>query len=218
MKTSIVVTNYNYGNFVERAVRSCLHQRLVQETTEVVVVDDASTDHSRLALDGFRGHPQVRLLVNDRNLGVAAAANAGIRAARGQYVVRVDADDFVSEWFVFFLQTYLEMNHEAIGVACDYSLIDAAENTVRRCHADAEPISCGILYRRDALVAAGLYNPDFRHCEEMELRRRMGEDYAVHHLRMPLYRYRKHGGNKTEHPDYAAVRSSFHADVSVGSE
>lgn len=209
MKTSIVITNYNYGNFVERAVRSCLHQQFVGDTTEVIVVDDASTDHSRVALEGFSDHPRVRIIALEKNQGVAAAANAGIRAARGQYVVRVDADDFVGEQFVFFLQSYLEMNHDAVGVACDYLLMDPSERVLERCFADRSPISCGILYRRDALVAAGLYNADFRHCEEMELRRRMGADYVIHHLRMPLYRYRKHGSNKTCQPEYELVRSQL---------
>lgn len=213
MKTSIIITNFNYGNFVERAVRSCLNQRLTGDGLEVVVVDDASTDHSRVALGSFAREPRVRVILHERNLGVAAAANSGIRAARGQFVVRVDADDFVGELFAFLLQTYLEMNHDAIGVACDYSLVDESETTIRRCSAAAEPISCGIMYRKDVLVAAGLYDADFRHCEELELRQRMGERYSVHHLRMPLYRYRMHAANKTRQADYAATRTRLERDA-----
>lgn len=215
MKTSIVITCFNYGNYVDRAIRSCLHQRHADGGLEVVVVDDASTDHSRSELERYRGHPTVRLVLLDRNVGVAAAANAGIRRALGQYVVRVDADDFVSEHFVFMLQAYLELNHDAVGVACDYVLVDDLENRIRRCSADREPISCGIMYRRDFLVAAGLYNEDFRHCEELELRRRTGDRYAVHHLRMPLYRYRMHAHNKSASLEYAAVLAAIR-DPSAG--
>jgi ABC-type branched-subunit amino acid transport system ATPase component len=39
---------------------------------------------------------------------------------------------------------------------------------------------------------------------ERELRARLGDFYRVHHLRMPLYRYRKHGENKTTDPEYVA--------------
>lgn len=215
MKTSVIITCFNYGNYVDRAIRSCLHQRHADSGVEVVVVDDASADHSRAELERYRGHPGVRLVLLDRNVGVAAAANAGIRQSLGQYVVRVDADDFVSEHFVFMLQAYLELNHDAVGVACDYVLVDELENRIRRCSADLEPIACGIMYRRDFLVAAGLYNDEFRHCEELELRRRLGERYAVHHLRMPLYRYRMHAQNKSASRECAAVRAAI-GDAAVG--
>ena len=42
------------------------------------------------------------------------------------------------------------------------------------------------------------YNPDWRHREEEELRKRLGSRYVIEHLRMPFYRYRMHSNNKTK--------------------
>lgn len=205
MRASIVVTSYNYGDFIERCLRSCLSQYLPPSDYEVILVDDASEDHTLQVVEKFTAYPNFRVIENERNLGVAETANIGIRAALGQYVVRVDADDFVSASFLLFLATYLAENHDAFGVACDYVMVDEqGEKQVRR-YAEREPISCGIMYRKDLLTKAGLYDPRFRHLEEEELRRRLGEDYRIHYLRIPLYRYRMHSANKTKRAEEMAL-------------
>jgi hypothetical protein len=114
----------------------------------------------------------------------------------------VDADDYISENLVFFMRSYMSYNRDAFGVASDYLIVDEHEVKVKRCYAEENPISCSIMYQRDLFVTAGLYNPDFRHREEEELRRRMGTYYKLHYLRMPLYRYRMHKSNKTKQPEY----------------
>jgi glycosyltransferase involved in cell wall biosynthesis len=132
------------------------------------------------------------------NLGVAESANVGIRACYGQYFVRVDADDYVNKDFLFFLTRYLAENHDAFCVSCDYILTDEFGNKIERKYAEKDPISCGIMYRTDLIANHGLYNSSFRHREEEELRTRLAEYYKIHHLRVPLYRYRMHKSNKTK--------------------
>lgn len=211
MKASIIVTSHEYGRYLERCLRSCLRQELIdRDDYEVIVVDDASTDDS-VAIARKFVDDGVRVIAREVNGGVAAAANDGVRAAKGQYFVRVDADDFVTARFLHFLVSYMDLNHDALGVACDYVLVDDHEQQLERVDAGAHPISCGILYQKDLLVAAGLYDPDFRHREEEELRARLGDFYTVHHLRMPLYRYRKHGSNKTSEPEYEAFAARVEA-------
>ena len=198
MRASIIVTSHNYGAFIERCVRSCLSQSLPASEYEVIVVDDSSTDQSVAIIEKFKSFPNFRVIANERNVGVAESANVGIRAALGQYVVRVDADDYVNSHFLLFLTTYLAENHDAFGVACDYVMADDAGEKQERRSAEEHPISCGILYRKDLLTKAGLYDPHFRHLEEEELRSRLGERYRIHYLRIPLYRYRMHASNKTK--------------------
>jgi glycosyltransferase involved in cell wall biosynthesis len=207
MKSTIVVTCYNLAHYVERCLRSCLGQGVSADQYEVIVVDDASTDESVAVMEKFTRYSNFRLLVNERNVGVAEASNVGIRAALGQFVVRVDADDFINANLVLFLSTYLEANHDAFGVACDYTLVDEHEDILGRRYAEQDPISCGIMYRKDLLIRMGLYDPKFRHLEEQELRQRLGDYYKIHHLRIPLYRYRMHKHNKTKrHDEIAAFR------------
>lgn len=85
---SIVVNNYNYGRFVAAAVDSALAQRWPR--TEVVVVDDGSTDDSRAVLAAYGD--RIRLVLKE-NGGQASAVNAGFAASRGDVVIFLDADD-----------------------------------------------------------------------------------------------------------------------------
>jgi glycosyltransferase involved in cell wall biosynthesis len=198
MRVSIIITSYNYGLYIERCLRSCLHQNFPAHQYEIIIVDDASTDQTVDIVQKYKTNKNVRLLINEENLGVAATSNRGIRESFGQFVVRVDADDYVNSNFILFLTSYLEANNELLGVACDYVKVNDDEQILERFSSAVDPISCGILYRKDLLVAAGLYDADFRHCEEKELRTRLGPKYAIDHLRIPLYRYRMHAANKTK--------------------
>tara|TARA_R110002110_G_scaffold408765_2_gene630607 strand:+ start:487 stop:1113 length:627 start_codon:yes stop_codon:yes gene_type:complete len=195
---SIVITNYNYGKFLARCVRSCLAQKSVN--VEVIVVDDCSTDNSLKTLKTFKN--DVKIIANKENVGVAVAANMGIEAAKSQFVIRVDADDFVNADMCYIMSKYLISNHDAFCVSCDYFMVDEHENILERKYAEKNNISCGIMYRRDLLLEMGGYNPKMRHREEEELRKRLSEYYKIHHLKFPFYRYRMHNFNKTKEPEY----------------
>lgn len=98
MDFSVVVTNYNYGRFLEEAVGSALAQRLAPR--EVLVVDDGSTDDSRERLAALaRRSPLVQPILQE-NSGQASAFLAGVRAARGRFVAFLDADDAWTEGYL----------------------------------------------------------------------------------------------------------------------
>jgi hypothetical protein len=84
---SIVITNFNYARFVSHAIASALDQR---KPTEVIVVDDGSTDGSAAAIEAFGSKITA---VFTANRGQGAAFNAGWRAAHGDIVMFLDADD-----------------------------------------------------------------------------------------------------------------------------
>jgi glycosyltransferase involved in cell wall biosynthesis len=87
MKVSIVVNNRNYGLYVGEAVRSALAQ--TYDRTEVIAVDDASTDGSAEALARIGGVK----LVRSGGRGQGAALGAGFAASTGDLVMFLDADD-----------------------------------------------------------------------------------------------------------------------------
>ena len=85
---SAIIPTYNYGRFVVEAVESALAQ--TYSPVEVVVVDDGSTDDTAERLRPYRA--RIRYLYQE-NRGLSGARNAGIRAARGEYVALLDSDD-----------------------------------------------------------------------------------------------------------------------------
>jgi glycosyltransferase involved in cell wall biosynthesis len=85
---SIVVNNYNYEGYLSQAVDSALGQ--THPRTEVVVVDDGSSDGSRGVIEAY-GDSVVAVL--KENGGQGSALNAGFQASRGEVVIFLDADD-----------------------------------------------------------------------------------------------------------------------------
>lgn len=192
---SVIVAVYNEERFIGRCLRSLLHQTIPHDNYEIIVVNDGSTDRTPYALELF--HDAIRTITNEKNLGLPASINRGLRAAQAPYVVRVDSDDYVNANFLNFLHFYLEQNAYADAVACDYLLVDDAEEVLERANCLDKPIACGIMFRKEQLFDVGLYDEDFRCHEDQDLRIRFEKKYAISRLELPLYRYRRHDHNIT---------------------
>ncbi len=85
---SVIIDNFNYAEFLGEAIESALAQ--TYSNTELIVVDDGSTDGSRAVLERFGG--RVRALYQ-ANAGPAAAFNAGVAASSGEIIAFLDSDD-----------------------------------------------------------------------------------------------------------------------------
>jgi len=106
---SVIVLNYNG----ERILPACLDslRRQNYAALEVIVVDNASTDHSRELIR--KKYPEVRLLARDKNSGFCAGNHAGIREARGDYIALVNNDVILPPEFVRGLSGALKSNQQA---------------------------------------------------------------------------------------------------------
>lgn len=94
-RVSVVIPCYNYGRYLEGAVRSSLDQPGVR--VDVVVVDDASTDGSqRIATELADSDNRVRVVMHARNQGHVETYNEALAMATGEFVVKLDADDLLS--------------------------------------------------------------------------------------------------------------------------
>lgn len=89
---SVVVPVYNAKCFVAQAIESVLSQ--TYSNIELILVDDCSNDGSRQVLEEYaKKDERVRLIINEKNKGTAETRNAGIQAAKGQYIALLDGDD-----------------------------------------------------------------------------------------------------------------------------
>ena len=193
---SVVITTYNYGRYIERAIRSCLDQSMPKNSYEIIVVDDASTDNTALILDNYKD--DVRIISFTENKGLAAARNEGVKKSKGQFVVFLDADDYIHHDLLKIQSVFLEENHSLDAVSIDYYLVDEKENHREWIPSQEKPIACGIMFRKDLLIEIGLYDERFRAREEEDLRIRFLEKFKIYPIPLPLYRYRRHGNNLTD--------------------
>ena len=193
---SVVITAYNVEKYIGRCLRSAINQTFPRQNYEIIVVDDSSKDRTKYGLELFKD--EVRIIRHSERLGVAASVNTGIRASRGQFVVRIDADDYVHTEYLNILSLYLQMNSGFDAVACDYLLVDDQEIVLERVNCMERPIACGIMFRIEKLIDIGLYDDKFFSREEEDLRHRFLQRYSLTQVQLPLYRYRRHGQNMTD--------------------
>jgi glycosyltransferase involved in cell wall biosynthesis len=203
---SVVVTNFNYGRFIRRCLRSLLNQDLPPDRYEVIVVDDGSKDDSLIALESFRQAHEIRLIANRRNLGVGAASLVGVNQSRGKYIVRVDADDYVQPPFLYMLYNFLRFNPRYVGVSCDYFLTNPDEQVLSVESFASNGLACGLMLKTSYLESVGSYDPEKMIFEERDLASRLDHS-RIFHLPIPLYNYVKHGESLTDSVVIATVPS-----------
>jgi glycosyltransferase involved in cell wall biosynthesis len=91
MKFSVIIINYNYANYVAEAIQSAFSQTWAG--TEIIVVDDGSTDHSVDVISSIQeSHPELKL-ASQSNQGQLAAIRKGTELATGDWFFYLDADD-----------------------------------------------------------------------------------------------------------------------------
>ena len=104
MKISIIIPAYNSENYIER----CLDSVLSQEGAEldVIVINDGSADSTGEILEKYKD--RVNVVSMEKNSGVSAARNKGLSLIKGDFVMFLDADDYLSEDAVIVLKETLE--------------------------------------------------------------------------------------------------------------
>ena len=101
---TVLVDTYNHERFIEEAIVSVLEQDFPRAETEILVIDDGSTDNTLKIVRKF--HLQVRM-IQKANGGQASAFNAGIREARGEVIAFLDGDDWWAKQKLSAVMEYL---------------------------------------------------------------------------------------------------------------
>ena len=209
MHVSIIIPVYNGERFIQRAIRSIVDQNFPRKQFEIIVVDDGSTDNTSDIIQPFKD--TIGIMRHEKNMGLAASRNTGIKAARGQYIVNLDADDYLHQDFLYIEIMFLSLNEDFDAVSCDYFIVDEHEKHLERRNATEYPIACGIMFRMEQLIDIGLYSENFLVREEEDLRQRFLNKYRIHHIPLPLYRYRKHDDNITNNQELMKeYKKKFH--------
>ena len=196
---SVIVPIYNSELYIGRCIRSLLNQSINPENYEIILINDGSSDNTKKAIEPFVG--DLIIIENKKNLGLPASLNKGIKKARGQFIVRVDSDDYVHVEFLKILSLHLQLNHSIDAIASDYLLVNNDQDVLGQNNCLKNLIGCGIMFRLKNLIEIGLYDENFLVREEEELMIRFKSKYKISRLQLPLYRYRKHENNITNNKE-----------------
>lgn len=203
-KVSIIIPCYNKEKYVKEAVESAINQ--TYKNIEIVCIDDASTDNSRVILKEItEKYNNLVLIEEDKNIGVCRARNKAIEISSGEYILPLDADDTIEP-------TYVE---KAIDIFNKNPNIDVIYSRVRHLITKKEMckpcdtnnlllgnyITCSSVFKKSDFQKFGGYDIAFNEigCEDWDLYLKFFENnlkfYQIDEI---LFNYRQElDGNRT---------------------
>ena len=202
-KISLIILNFNQANRIDRAIRSCQNQFRTSFEIEIIVVDDGSTDDSLATLSEFEN--EIQIIRNPSNPGVGASSQIAFDQHKGDYFMRVDADDFLSPISCAALHLALNSNPKCTFAYADHYRVNEKgfkQDLVRIDEFDKLiKHGAGVLYKSIDIAKVGGFDKDLRNCEDMDLLFRFHAKGMVGvRVPLPLYRYYQHEANISSSP------------------
>ena len=205
-KVSVVIPTYNYAQYIKEAIDSVLVQ--THKDCEIIVVDDGSTDDTKGVVS--QCGPDVKYIYQ-KNQGVSAAKNIGIRNSEGEYIAILDSDDL---WLPSKIEKQIRLFEANSGLGLVYSdgLVFGEErpwddfslggnmNFYRGRIFDKLILgnfipSTSALIKRDCFDKVGLFDINLGVCEDWDMWLRISLHYEVDYVDELLVKRRKHRGS-----------------------
>lgn len=217
--TAVVIPCFNYGRYLEECVRSV--QAQTRPAEEIIIVNDGSSDNSlEIAARLAEGDSRIRV-IDQKNQGVAAARNAGIRAAKSPYIICLDADDRIGEEYIAVCQRAMESDR-SLGVAYTGLLLhgEGGEPIPSRWPPEFDwsimttvsvpPSNCipsAAMFRRSMWERAGGYRQVYAPAEDTEFWvRGLASGFNARKVsNAGLFIYRAHDGSASRTKTYHAI-------------
>lgn len=201
---TVYITNYNYARYLQQSIDSVLKQSL--QDFELIVIDDGSIDNSRDIIEKYREDERFTIIYQ-KNKGLNVTNNIAMRIAKGKYIVRLDADDFLESNALEEMSKVLEQDSTLGLVFPDYYYVNEnGEQTgeERRHNFDKEVSlydqpahgACTMI-RLEYLKVLGGYNESFTCQDGYDLWLKFITHYRVTNINKPLFSYRRHSDNLT---------------------
>jgi glycosyl transferase family 2 len=191
---TVLMGVYNNELFVREAIDSILAQSC--RDFELLVVDDGSTDATAAILASYDDR-RLRVLRNERNVGLTRSLNRGLRVARGALIARQDADDMSSPERLARQVAFLESHPDVVVLGTQFVSLDAWRHRLMtlwmRCETplgirwqllfENPFVHSSVMFRRDVIVDHyGGYDERFRTNQDIELWSRIAPEHRLRNL------------------------------------
>lgn len=129
MKYSIIIPVYNVEEYLDRCLKSILNQ--TYSNYEVIIVNDGSPDNSDNIIKSYEKEDKRFKEYKKVNGGLSDARNYGLKYATGDYLIFIDADDYIENNYLEKVNDVLERNKDIDVLKFKIKLVDEGENLIR---------------------------------------------------------------------------------------
>jgi 5-hydroxyisourate hydrolase-like protein (transthyretin family) len=200
---TVYITNRNYSKYLNQSIQSVINQEY--KDIFLVIIDDASTDNSKKILKKYKENKLIKIIHNKTKKGLIKCANIAIKAAKGKYILRLDADDYLRSNAIKILQKKIVNNIKVKMVFSNFFRINE-NNKVLYKHAyrhkknysikDTPAHGACSLIDLNFLRKIGGYNEKFDRQDGYYLWLSiLLKKKSIIHSTQPLFFYRKHKNN-----------------------
>lgn len=203
-KVSVYVPCHNYGRYLSQAVESVLQQ--VYINWELFLIDEGSDDDTREIIEHYEARFPEKIfgIYHDEALGLQKTANEVLGCCGGDYLIRLDADDWLDENALLLLASRLSFDQSLKLVFGDYYLVDEAgkiisiESTEKSGSINLSYMpahgACTMFRVRD-VKAVGGYDESVDAQDGWDLWFKLVESAQAVRIRVPVFYYRQHGAS-----------------------
>jgi len=204
---TVYITCYNYGRYLSQAIESVLAQ--TRTDWELIIINDCSEDDTdRIAARYQAAYPdRIRVICNAQAQGLLVSANQALREALGQYVMRLDADDYLDENALLVMAHHLDQHPDVALVYPNFTYVDRSGNFLgveqrKRVGTEAKlldlpALGAGTMVRNRVLKCVGGYDERYDRQDSYELWMKVVNRFQVANVPTPLFFYRKHDESLT---------------------
>lgn len=214
---SVLITNYNYSNYVVNAIASIAAQ--TEQNWECFIYDDCSTDNSLNKivnyLSALNRTTSKKFIVRSmpKNVGLGSLCNLALHEVRGKFYIRLDADDLLRNDALQIMKSKLSLDHTVAGAWSGYRRFGAGkEQIITPDDAEYEwhPACC--LLRTDTVLATG-YRDKYDFYEGADFLDKYRDKYKIVKCQEPLWARRMHADQMTG-PDTQQKRRRVATELS----
>ena len=206
-KITVYVVSHNYGKYLSEAIESVLRQTF--SNWELLIFDDGSSDDTQKIMDLYRNHEKISCFTT-KGVGLPAVNNLALEAAKGEYIVRLDADDKFEENILLIFDNYVSKKPDLALLFPDFYLMDeSGEVFAHKMNSspheedhlmDVPPNGACTLVKTNILKDLGGYREDLGAQDGLDLWLKIKDKFPTYKINLPLFYYRRHGKNLTDSP------------------
>ena len=199
-KVTVLMSVYNGEKYLNEAIDSILGQTF--KDFEFLIVNDGSTDKTREILESYKD-PRIRIINNEKNIGLTKSLNIGLRIVKGEYIARQDADDISCGNRLERQIKFLDEKLDIAIVGTNYFRINEKgdiiqeikrqekDKDIKKYLLNGNQLGHGtIMFRKSCIEKVGFYREEFKFAQDYDFVLHFSEKYKLANIPETLYKWR----------------------------